>query len=501
MDHIRDLVAEGGVSVVLAQDRDRFAREPAYHYLLKREFEERGTKIRALNDRGDDTPEGDLTDGIIDQLGKYEKAKIVERTRRGKLHKAREGRILATRRTKYGFKLNGGRDGLLVDEEKMQVVRRIFHMVGVEGFSHSAIYNTFTREGMPTPGGGKHWDRTFIRKCILDDAYYPHPFEEVTALVSPEVASRLDPGECYGILWFNQRRVQARQVSEPSQNGRRYRVETKRTFKPKEEWIAVPVPDSGISRDVVDAARSAIQGNRKASSAGRRFWELSGGVIRCGVCGNRMETRHYLPKRKREYFYYRCRTYHQHGDTGCDHNKSHRADKAEAAVWAFVSGLLRDPARLREGLEEMIEQERAAMRGEPESQAKVWLEKLDDVSRKRSRFQDMAAEGYITFDELGAKLQELEETRRTAERELEALRDRRERIEQLEQDRTTLLEHYADMVPEALEGLTGEERHRVYRMLRLEVYVSPDDSLDIRGAVGSEFCTSESTWTATRRTV
>ena len=41
------------------QDRDRFAKEPAYHYLLRREFEEYGTKIRALNDRGDDTPEGE----------------------------------------------------------------------------------------------------------------------------------------------------------------------------------------------------------------------------------------------------------------------------------------------------------------------------------------------------------------------------------------------------------------------------------------------------------
>ena len=58
MDRVRDLVAAGGVSVVLAQDRDRFAREPAYHYLLRREFEEHGTKIRALNDRGDESPEG-----------------------------------------------------------------------------------------------------------------------------------------------------------------------------------------------------------------------------------------------------------------------------------------------------------------------------------------------------------------------------------------------------------------------------------------------------------
>src|SRR5215211_5787922 len=59
MDRVRDLVASGGVDLVLAQDRDRFAREPAYHYLLKREFEEHGTRIRALNDRGDDSPEGE----------------------------------------------------------------------------------------------------------------------------------------------------------------------------------------------------------------------------------------------------------------------------------------------------------------------------------------------------------------------------------------------------------------------------------------------------------
>ena len=135
MDRVRDLVAGGGVSVVLAQDRDRFAREPAYHYLLRREFEEHGTKIRALNDRGDDTPEGELTDGILDQLGKYERAKISERSRRGRLQRAREGKIMAGHRVKYGFKLNGTRDGLLVDEVKMAVVRRIFRMVGSEGYT------------------------------------------------------------------------------------------------------------------------------------------------------------------------------------------------------------------------------------------------------------------------------------------------------------------------------------------------------------------------------
>src|SRR5918912_1131784 len=128
MDRVRDLVTAGGVSVVLAQDRDRFSREPAYTYLLKREFEEHGCKLRALNDRGDDSPEGELMDGVFDQFAKFERAKTAERTRRGKLRKAREGKVVANNSIDYGFKYNATRDGYEVDEATMPTVRRIFRM-------------------------------------------------------------------------------------------------------------------------------------------------------------------------------------------------------------------------------------------------------------------------------------------------------------------------------------------------------------------------------------
>ena len=133
MDRVRDLVAAGGVYVILAQDRDRIAREPAYHYLLRREFEEHGTRIRALNDRGDESPEGKLTDGILDQLAKFERAKTAERSRRGKLRKAREGKVVATSKINYGFAYNARRDGYLVHTEHAGVVRRIFDLVGAGG--------------------------------------------------------------------------------------------------------------------------------------------------------------------------------------------------------------------------------------------------------------------------------------------------------------------------------------------------------------------------------
>jgi site-specific DNA recombinase len=497
MDRVRDLVA-----VVLAQDRDRFAREPAYHYLLRREFEEHGTEIRALNDHGDGSPEGKLTDGILDQLGKYERAKIAERSRRGKLRKAREGKVMAGRHVKYGFRLNAARDGLLVDEEKMRVVRRIFRMVGAEGQPLNAVYKAFERERIPTPGGGERWDRTFFRLAILDDAYRPHTHEEVVAVVAPEVAARLDRDQLYGLWTFNRLHTRTRQVSEPAEDGsgaRRYRRQVLTRERPPEERLYVPVPYAGIPRELVDAARAAIKDNRKPSNAGRRFWELSGGVLRCEVCSGGVETRSIKARSGGHYYhYYNCRRHHKHGDEHCDHRRSHRAADVEGAVWGLVSSLLRDPERLRIGLEEMIEDERAAGRGDPGAEARAWLERIAALDRKRARFQDMAAEGHMTFEELGERLREVDAARAAAERQLAEVEGRRSRIEELEADRDALLERYASMVPEALDGLTGEERHQVYRMLRLRVHLHRDGCLDVEGVLREAVCTPRGTPSSTR---
>ena len=141
---------------------------------------------------------------------------MAERTRRGKLRKAREGKILAERRVSYGFKLNTGRDAYMVDEERMRVLRRIFRMAGVEGTTVHGIKRTLEREGIKTPAGGDCWSTAAIRRFIRDDVYRPHTFEEVEALVAPEVAARLDPNKRYGIWWFNRQHVSTRQISEAS---------------------------------------------------------------------------------------------------------------------------------------------------------------------------------------------------------------------------------------------------------------------------------------------
>ena len=493
MDRVRDLVAGGGVYVVLAQDRDRFAREPAYHYLLRREFEEHGTKIRALNDRGDESPEGELTDGILDQLAKYEHAKIAERTRRGKLRKAREGKVIPTHTADYGFKFNEARNGYETDEDTMPIVRRIFRLVGVEGKRMHHVKKLFDCEGIRPPKGGQYWSKPFIRSCILDDVYKPHTYYEVKQLVSPEVATRLDQDKCYGIWWFNVRRITTRQVAEAGSDKRRYRKRTTTVIRPKEEWVAVPVPDAGIPREWVDAARAAIAQNCVPSFAGHRFWELSSGIFHCGECGRRMSAM--TVNVTRGHHYYRCPTRQHDGKDACPLSKNFRADEVEPLVWGFVSDLLSSPERLQKGLETMLEHERNGFHGDPEREAKVWLEQLADAERKRSSFQDMAAEGLITFDELRTKLATLQETCETARRELATLEDRCNRLKDLEHDAATLLESYAGTVPEELGILDAEERNHVYKLLRLKVLAHHDGTLEVNGILGSSLCVSErETW-------
>src|SRR5215212_3847709 len=471
MDRVRDLIAGGGISVVLAQDRDRFAREPTYHYLLRKEFEEHGCKIRALNDRGDDSPKGELTDGILDQLAKFERAETAERARRGRLRKAREGKIVAGRSPRYGFKLNATRDAYEVDEEKMVVVRRIFREV-TDGTTFRAIALRLEREGVPTPQGAKFWDRSFFRHRVFEDVYHPHSFEEVEAVVSPQVIARLDPSKEYGLWWFNRRRMTSTPVSEVYGDGRRYGKRYSSYTKPNEEWIAVPVPDAGMPREIVDVAQEQIKDNCRPSSAGHRFWELSGGIIRCAGCNRVLISRKRTKKkggRRYEYFYYHCSGYNKYGLKGCDKARFASAPKLEGQVWEFVCGILLDPAEVRSDLDRAIELERKGRYGDPEAEAKHWLEKLSEIDEERRGFLRLAAKGRITDEELDEELASLEETRRTAERDLKDLRQHKERVEQMEQDRDAVLEHYASLAPEALHSLTAEQRHHLYKMLRLKV--------------------------------
>ena len=484
MDRVRNLVAQGGVSAVLAQERDRFAREPAYHYILRREFEDRGCKIRALNDRGDDTPEGELTDGILDQLAKFERAKLAERTRRGKLQKARSGKIVNAKRTRYGFRADDSGLGYEVDEEEMAIVRRIFRLIGVEKVGVHGVITAFKREGIPTPTGKKVWERAIVKRMVWEDSYMPHSHDELGEILSPQVLAAVDPEKTYGVYYFNRERVSTRSVAEDTPAGRVYKKKTKRAIKDKSEWIGIPVPDAGIPKAVVEAARQRLEENRPSSRADDRFWELSGGIFRCGCCGRSMASHVSYSKKgggKERYHYYRCQYATTHKEL-CSHRRSHRADALEGRVWEEVSAFLKEPARLETGLEKMIRQKVETFSGrDPSEETKRWLERISALDNKRKRYQEMAAEGLIDFADLKEHLQELEDEKSTAQGEIDSLLIRGEQLEEMRRNKNALLEGLKEVTPRQIDGLPQEDRRRIYQMVGLRATTRQDGTIEVEG--------------------
>ena len=181
--------------------------------------------------------------------------------------------------------------------------------------------------------------------------------------------------------------------------------------------------------------------------------------------------------------YYRCPTRQQRGKAACPSSRHHRADTLESLVWVFIRDLLIDPGRLQAGFDNLIEKERHLSRKGSEDEARRLQQELERVAHKRARAQDLALDGLLTREDLRAKLFELDEARGAIQEELEAYVQRVERIKTLEQDREAALATFAESVPEELDRLAPEDRHRVYRMLRLRVDVAGDGQTKVSGAL------------------
>ena len=309
----------------------------------------------------------------------------------------------------YGFRLNEARDAYLVEDAQMATVRRIFQMVA-DGASLYGVKRALEADAVPSPSGGWLWNRSTLRDFLKGDAYFPHTSAEVSALVAPGVAAGPDPERSYGVVGAS--RQDWRVLGRKRRADGTYRDVRERTEKPREEWIALPVPDAGVPGEVAERARRNAELRLPAPKAGRRLWELSGRFATCAECGRGMSGRTVAPKRRKRgpYHYYVCtRKDEEKGRTDCP-NRSHRAELLEARVRGFALRLIEDPDALRGRVER---QARAMRESEPRlrdaREAEGARERLAKLEVVENRYRDQQAEGLITMAKLREKLDDTRE--------------------------------------------------------------------------------------------
>jgi len=91
LERLRDVVAARAVDRLYVHSPDRLARKYAYQVLLVDEFRRAGVEVIFLNRALGQSPEDDLLLQVQGMIAEYERAKIIERHRRGKRHAARAG--------------------------------------------------------------------------------------------------------------------------------------------------------------------------------------------------------------------------------------------------------------------------------------------------------------------------------------------------------------------------------------------------------------------------
>src|SRR5882724_1508060 len=91
LERLRDMAASGAFDRLYVHSPDRLARKYAYQVLLLDELHRCGVEVVFLNHDIGRTPEDQLLLQVQGMIAEYERAKLLERCRRGKLHMARQG--------------------------------------------------------------------------------------------------------------------------------------------------------------------------------------------------------------------------------------------------------------------------------------------------------------------------------------------------------------------------------------------------------------------------
>jgi len=423
------LAAEGKIDAALAPKRDRFYRSRLLRLATDQDLEDHGVKLLALDDTGHM-----VADSMLDSFAEYERTIIRDRLMDGKRRKAHQGEIPGGGHAPYGFSWtvnDNGKQAGLVPNGDMETVRMIFEMVARGDSLHTIAH---ALSAVPTPRGGRRWH--------------------------PNTIARIMRNECYkGIYHYGKHRT----VRTPGRDKKR-----RDTPLQKEEWIAVPVADSGIPHELIDAARGKLDARYRPRPKAKSFFEL-GGMLACAECGCRITGYSGgFDSKGKAYRYYVCNA-RKRDKRLCPHGPSWNADKLERRVALCVESLLQDPEAVRLKLDHAIEEVSVA-------DPTPWLRKIEEYDRMRGAYQDQQAEGLMSLEELRSKLDTLAQEREFAASRLRDSSERNERAKALKATRDNLLNTYRDgILYDGLLWLNPEVRREIYEALQLSGVLSADD--------------------------
>jgi site-specific DNA recombinase len=459
LDRLRDAAREGEFDVLAVLSPDRLARKYAYQVLLLEEFRKAGCEVVFVQRPVTDDPHDQLLLQIQGAVAEYERAVLGERFRRGKLQKARAGLWVAGR-APYGYRYVPKRDGvpghLVVDEAEADVVRMLCRWLIDEQMTVRQILKRLAAGPWRPRCGRRLWSAAVVHRILSDPAYTGTAYVNRYAFAPPR---------------------------RPRSRGPRTYENTCRRPRPREEWVAVPVP-AIIDEPTHQHALAQLRRNSVLSFRNNtRNDYLLRCLLTCRTCGLAMfGITHHATDRRPQYRYYQC-----HGKDCVARDRERRcprrpvkAEELDAAVWGHVQQLLRDPETLLAQFEAFARQ---ADDGAADSRAagQKWEARLRQLDREEQRLLDAYQAEVID-------LRELKERRAQVAARRQVLAAQGEQQARLQAERRTAQEVWGDLkafcerVRSRLEEATLAEKQRLLQLL-IERVIVGEDTPEIRHVI------------------
>src|SRR3990172_5148593 len=361
LDALRDAAEAGQLDAVWCLSPDRLARMYAYQVIVLDELARHGVSV-LFHDTPplNDDPQTHLLTQVQGVIAEYERAKIAERYRRGKLWRSRAGEVIAWK-CSYGYRRVprcGDRPAHLeVYEPETSIVRRIFRDYVEGDLSIRQITRHLNRDAVPSPAGKSIWGTSTIGRMLRNEAYVGRGYYNRTESVPDR-----RPGK-------------ERQVP-----------------RARDQWIAIPVP-ALVSEELFDAAQKATRDNSQWSPrrAEPGHWLLRG-LAKCGHCGVSVTCHKMRGRNGTFHRYYYCR-YHDPLKAGGEHRRGPertvRADALDAFVFEQVRAALLRPDVLLAGEATMSTRREVPEDELLDAQLARFDRKIESAEAERRRLADL----------------------------------------------------------------------------------------------------------------
>lgn len=377
LDSLRDAIKNKSFEVLYVYDLGRLSRNFLNQLILKKEITDAGINIISLHDINGESQESRLAQNVMGLFHDYERIKIAERFRRGKLYKAKNGTLFGWQ-APYGYKYiksNEKDKGYFeINEEEAKVVRLIFNLLVFEHLSLRKIVKKLYELKIKSPEGKEIWAMSNLSRLVKREDYTGTAHYNKSLAVYP--------------------------IKSNSKIYRRIK-NSSRQYKPKTEWIPISVPLI-LDKNTFLLAQEQVKKNQSLSPRNVKRSYLLRGLLFCNKCKSR-----YTGETTRTYKHYRSslriKMYPHKPECTC---RSIHGEMIENLVWSEISNLLSNPKLIKEQYNKwlLLKQKRsnAYSLKLPDIE-----EKLNTLNKTEKRLIDGYAEGVIALDYLKSKLSDI----------------------------------------------------------------------------------------------